>query len=133
MPGTESVYEINSFDAWSTEFVLAGLFEVSAAVRAWVRIDETVPLRISYLSGAIQRQYEPDFIVIDDAGVHWIVEGKRDSEMTSPIVTLHDAAAAWVNTVNGSDEVHETWAYLLASESVLSAPHGRPSSGQVYR
>jgi type III restriction enzyme len=90
-------------------------------VRAWVRIDETVPLRITYLAGAIQRQYEPDFIVIDDAGVHWIVEGKRDSEMTSPVVVAkRDAAAAWVKTVNGSDEVHETWAYLLASESVCS-------------
>ena len=133
----KSVYEINSFDAWSTEFVLAGLFEVSAAVRAWVRIDETVPLRISYLSGAIQRQYEPDFIVIDDAGVHWIVEGKRDSEMTSPVVVAkRDAAAAWVKTVNGSDEVHETWAYLLASESVCSAAgswEGLKSGGQVLR
>ena len=133
----KSVYEINSFDAWSTEFVLAGLFEVSAAVRAWVRIDETVPLRISYLSGAIQRQYEPDFIVIDDAGVHWIVEGKRDSEMTSPVVVAkRDAAAAWVKTVNGSDEVHETWAYLLASESVCSAAgswEALKSGGQVFR
>ena len=68
----KSVYEVNSFDAWSTEFVLGGLFETSKPVKAWIRIDETVPLRISYLSGAIQRQYEPDFIVIDDAGVHWI-------------------------------------------------------------
>ncbi|HRA46198.1 MAG TPA: hypothetical protein PKX29_13990, partial [Phycicoccus sp.] len=133
----KSVYEINSFDAWSTEFVLAGLFEVSGPVRAWVRIDETVPLRISYLSGAIQRQYEPDFIVIDDAGVHWIVEGKRDSEMTSPVVVAkRDAAAAWVKTVNGSDEVHETWAYLLASESVCSAAgswEALKSGGQVFR
>jgi len=133
----KSVYEINSFDAWSTEFVLAGLFETSGPVRAWVRIDETVPLRISYLSGAIQRQYEPDFIVIDDAGVHWIVEGKRDSEMTSPVVVAkRDAAAAWVKTVNGSDEVHETWAYLLASESVCSAAgswEAIKSGAQVFR
>ena len=35
--------------------------------------------------------------------------------MTSPVVIAkRDAAApAWVKTVNGSDEVHETWAYLL--------------------
>nr|HPJ19813.1 DEAD/DEAH box helicase family protein [Actinomycetota bacterium] len=72
----KSVYEVNTFDAFSTEFILADLFEKSGSVRAWVRIDETVPLRITYLAGAVQRQYEPDFIVIDDAGVHWIVEGK---------------------------------------------------------
>jgi protein gp37 len=107
----------------------------SPLVKAWVRIDETVPLRITYLAGAIQRQYEPDFIVIDDAGVHWIVEGKRDVEMASPVVIAkRDAAAAWVKTVNGSDEVHETWAYLLASESVCSAATSWEAlkSGQVF-
>jgi len=133
----KSVYEICAFDAWSTEFVLADLFEKPGPVSAWVRIDETVPLRITYLAGAVQRQYEPDFIVIDDAGVHWIVEGKRDSEMGSTVVVAkRDAAAAWVKTVNGSDEVHETWAYLLASESVCAAAsswEALKSGGQVFR
>lgn len=133
----KSVYEINAFDAYSTEFVLATLFEKSEPVKAWVRIDETVPLRITYLAGAVQRQYVPDFIVIDDAGVHWIVEGKRDTEMTSPIVIAKcDAAAAWVKTVNASDEVHETWAYLLASESVCAAAsawEAVKAGGQVFR
>lgn len=98
---------------------------------------ETVPLRITYLSGAVQRQYEADFIVIDADGVHWIVEGKRDSEMTSPIVIAkRDAAPAWVNTVNASDEVHKTWAYLLASESVCSAASSwtaMKSGAKVFR
>jgi type III restriction enzyme len=133
----KSVYEVNTFDAYSTEFVLAALFETSAPVRAWIRIDQTVPLRITYLAGAVQRQYEPDFVVIDDAGVHWIVEGKRDSEMTDPVVLAkRDAAVAWVNTVNASDEVHETWAYLLASESVCAAATSWDSvkaGGHVYR
>lgn len=133
----KSVYEVNTFDAYSTEFRLADLFEKSAPVKAWVRIDETVPLRITYLAGAVQRQYEPDFIVIDDAGVHWIVEGKRDVDMASPVVIAKRvAAAAWVKTVNGSDEVHETWAYLLASESVCSAAtswEALKSGSQVFR
>ena len=133
----KSVYEVNTFDAYSTEFVLAATFETSPSVRAWVRVDDTVPLRIAYLAGAIQRQYEPDFIVIDDVGVHWVVEGKRDSEMTSPIVIAkRDAATAWINTINGSAEVHETWAYLLASESVCSAAtswEALKSGGQVHR
>ena len=133
----KSVYEVNSFDAYSTEFVLGGLFEKSASVRAWVGIDETVPLRISYLAGAIQRQYEPGFIVIEEAGVHWIVEGKRDSEMTAPVViSKRDAAAAWVKTISASSEVHETWAYMLASEVVCAAAdswEGLKSGGQVFR
>jgi type III restriction enzyme len=57
--------------------------------------------------------------------------------MTSPmVIAKRDAAAAWVKTVNGSDEVHETWAYLLASESVCSAAgswDGLKSGGQVHR
>ncbi|MCM3487668.1 hypothetical protein, partial [Kocuria rosea] len=79
------VYEVNTFDAYSTEFSLATIFENPASrIRAWVRIDATVPLRITYLIGAVQRSYEPDFIVVDEHGVYWIVEGKSDRDMASP-------------------------------------------------
>jgi type III restriction enzyme len=117
-----SVYEANSFDAYSTEFRVAGLMDSSPGVKAWVRIDESVPLRITYLIGAIQREYEPDFIVIDDAGVHWILEGKSDVEMNSPVVEAkRDAAKAWVSTVNASANVAQKWGYILASESVIAS------------
>ena len=116
----KSVYEINTFDAYSTEFLLAGLFETSDAVKAWIRIDQSVPLRITYLVGAIQKTYEPDFIVVDAQGTYWIVEGKADGEMTSPVVLAkRDAAREWVNTVNASEVVAGKWGYLLASESVI--------------
>jgi type III restriction enzyme len=91
-------------------------------VKAWVRIDQSVPLRITYLMGAIQREYEPDFIVIDDQGVHWIVEGKSDVEMNSPVVVAkRDAAKAWVATVHASPNVAQKWGYILASESVIAS------------
>lgn len=119
---TRSVYEINAFDAYSTEFRLAELFETTAGIKTWVRIDESVPLRIKYLIGAIQREYEPDFIVIDDADTHWIVEGKRDDEMTSQVVLAkRDAAIEWVKAVNASTEVSQRWGYVLASEAVIAA------------
>jgi type III restriction enzyme len=38
--------------------------------------------------------------------------------------------------VNGSDEVHQTWAYLLASESVCAAAgswEGVLAGGQAFR
>jgi type III restriction enzyme len=117
-----SVYEVNCFDAYSTEFRLAALFDSSPGVKAWVRIDQSVPLRITYLMGAIQREYEPDFIVIDDQGVHWIVEGKSDVEMNSPVVVAkRDAAKAWVATVHASPNVAQKWGYILASESVIAS------------
>lgn len=116
----KAVYEINSFDAYSTEFLLASLFEKARGVDAWIRIDQTVPLRITYLAGAVQKSYEPDFIVIDTQGTYWIVEGKADGEMTSDVVLAkRDAARAWVNTVNASDVVHDKWGYLLTSETVI--------------
>ena len=119
---TKSVYEVNSFDAYSTEFRLAELFEKTTGIKTWVRIDELVPLRITYLMGAIQREYEPDFIVIDDADTHWIVEGKSDVEMNSPVVLAkRDAAIAWVKTVNASNDVSQRWGYMLARESVISS------------
>ncbi len=134
---TRSVYEINAFDAYSTEFRLAATFDASSGVKAWVRINETVPLRITYLLGAIQREYEPDFLVIDDQNTYWIVEGKANVEMTNPIVLAkRDAARAWVATVNASNTVHDKWAYLLASESVIanaSTWSALRSGGQQYQ
>jgi type III restriction enzyme len=119
---TRSVYDVNAFDAYSTEFRLAEMFEITHGIKTWVRIDESVPLRINYLIGAIQREYEPDFIVIDDADNHWIVEGKRDDEMASQVVLAkRDAAIAWVKTVNASTEVSQRWGYLLASEAVIAS------------
>ncbi len=134
---TRAVYEINAFDAYSTEFRMAALFDSSAGVKAWVRINQTVPLRINYLVGAIQREYEPDFLVIDDQNTYWIVEGKADSEMSNPIVLAkQEAARIWVATVNASDSVHDKWAYLLASESVTANAtswSALRSGGQQYQ
>jgi type III restriction enzyme len=118
----KSVYGVNAFDAYSTEFRLAQMFESSSNVKAWIRVDNTVPLRINYLTGAVQREYMPDFIVIDDQGTNWIVEGKADTEMSSPIVLAKaDAAKAWVTAVNSSAVVTEKWGYLISSESVIAA------------
>ena len=54
---------------------------VARWVKAWARVTNDVPLAISYSTGAATRTYIPDFIVIDNAGVHWVVEGKADGEI----------------------------------------------------
>ena len=119
---TRSVYDTATFDAYSTEFRLAVLFDNTDGIRAWVRIVESVPLQLPYLRGAVQHFYRPDFLVIDDAGTHWLVEGKADGDMTDPVVIAkRDAARAWVQTVNASDDVPARWGYLLASEVAIAA------------
>ncbi len=116
-----SIYAVASFDAYSTEFKMAELFEKSTGIKAWVRITRSVPLRMTYIMGAIQREYEPDFVVVDSENMYWIVEGKSNSAMSDPIVIAkRDAAVAWVNAVNASEDVHEKWGYILASESVVA-------------
>lgn len=116
-----SFYDVVRFDAYSTEFRLAELFDTATSVESWLRVDENVPLRIEYSTGAYLRQYEPDFIVIDSDNVHWIVEGKRDSEVTSTLVEAkRDAAREWLRAVNDDSAVADRWGYLLASESVVA-------------
>ncbi|ABL80603.1 MULTISPECIES: DEAD/DEAH box helicase family protein [unclassified Nocardioides] len=116
-----SFYDVVRFDAYSTEFRLAELFDASSGVESWLRVDEHVPLRIDYSMGAYGRQYEPDFVVIDDERVHWIIEGKRDSEVTSAVVEAkRDAAREWLRAVNEDSAVSDRWGYLLASESVVA-------------
>lgn len=117
-----SFYDVVRFDAYSTEFRLAELFDTASGVDSWLRVDESVPLRISYSMGAFGRQYEPDFVVIDEDRSHWIIEGKRDSEMASPVVEAkRDATREWLSAVNRDSAVSDKWGYLLASESVIAS------------
>lgn len=119
---SKSFYATAAFDAWSTEFRLAELFDSDAAVAAWSRIDGRVPLTIAYRSGNRLSQYRPDFLVIDTAKVIWVVEGKSDKDFAAEdVVAKRDAATAWVDLVNGSSDVHDRWAYLLAAEATIAA------------
>lgn len=120
---SRSFYDVARFDAYSTEFRLAELFDSTTGVSSWLRVDETVPLSIDYsMGGAVGHRYEPDFVVIDEYRTHWVVEGKRDSEMESLVVQAkRNAAREWVATVNSDDAVSDSWGYLLASESVVSS------------
>jgi type III restriction enzyme len=123
----KSFYDANSFDSYSAEFKLAEVLESaqSPEIKAWLRVNLDVPLYIPYKSGAITRNYIPDFIAIDAQSVYWIVEGKADNEMDDHTVLLkRDAAREWVNTVNASSDVHQRWAYLLVSESMIRNASG---------
>lgn len=116
----KSVYEVERFDSYSGEFVLAALLDKSDTVKAWLRITTTVPLQIEYTLGATTHMYHPDFIVADADKTLWVVEGKADSELDSPAVTAkRDAAREWVNVVNASPNVHARWAYMLAGETTI--------------
>ena len=116
----KSFYPVVSFDSYSAEFKLAEILETTTDVKAWARINNTVPLQIGYVIGAITRIYMPDFIVVTADDTRWIVEGKADSDMSDPVVLAkRDAACEWVDAVNASSDVHDRWGYLLVSETAV--------------
>ena len=119
---TKSVYPSETFDSWSAEFRLAALMDTSPDVKIWTRTATDVPLRIGYTKGAGSHAYVPDFIVITADGIHWVVEAKADNKMgTEEVAVKTEAAAEWVRIVDSDSTVTQTWAYLLASETVIGA------------
>ena len=122
---TKSFYPVVRFDSFSAEFKLAVLLENSDDVTAWTRVMPDLPLRIAYRTGAVSRYYVPDFIVIDTGGIHWVVEGKADSEMTDEVVIAKaDAAGEWVRAVNATPVIQPRWAYALCSETAVRSASG---------
>jgi len=118
---TRSIYPVATFDAFSTEFRLAELFERSGDVQAWLRVEDDVPLQIEYKQGSLSRQYRPDLVLVDTEGVYWLVEGKADRDLTTPeVLAKRDAAHAWVSSVNSANNISQKWGYVLASESVIA-------------
>lgn len=67
--------------------------------------------------------------MIDVESVHWIVEVKRDKEMTSADVQgKREATARRANHVSANAEVGGTWRYLLVADSDVTMARGSSSS-----
>lgn len=116
-----AIFDAVGFETYPTQFVLAHLFDTSPGIVAWARVTAAVPLAITYRRGAVRHTYRPGFLVVDDSGTCWVVEGKADADLTGPVVIAErDAAHRWVDTVNASPQVHVRWGYLLAGETAIS-------------
>jgi len=71
------------------------------------------------------QQYNPDFIVIETNGTHWVVEVKMDKEMSSEDVQgKREAAMRWANHVSADEAVGTTWRYLLVPEADVRTAKG---------
>jgi type III restriction enzyme len=108
------------FDS-STERTLANVLDDEDDITVWARL-QTGDLPILWTGG---REYYPDFIAIDHAEVHWVVEAKMDKEMSSADVQgKSEAARRWANYVNADPAVDVTWRYLLLSETDVETARG---------
>ena len=115
----KSLYAQDWFDS-STERDVANLLEDEAEITLWVRL-QIGDLPILW-TGACE--YNPDFIAIDRAGAHWLIEVKMDKELASADVRGKRAAARrWANYVSAALD-DTTWSYLLVSESDVKTARG---------
>jgi type III restriction enzyme len=109
------------FDS-STERDLANVLEDEDAITLWVRL-QIGDLPILWTGAG--REYNPDFIAVDRAEVHWVIEVKMDKEMAnSDVQGKRDAARRWANHVSADEKVGAVWRYMLLSESDIAMTHG---------
>jgi len=115
-----SMYEQVWFDS-STERELANALDSEEAISFWVRL-HTKDLPILWQT---VRDYNPDFIAVETAGEHWVIEVKADKDMTSDAVQgKREAALRWANHVTDSAETDVVRRYLLVSETDIEEARG---------
>jgi len=115
-----SIYAQVWFDS-RTERDLANVLDAESSISFWVRL-HTGDLPILWQTG---RDYNPDFIAVETAGDHWVVEVKADRDMGTDVVQgKREAALRWSNHVSDSSEVDVAWRYLLLSETDIREARG---------
>lgn len=91
-------------------------------VTCWVRLHIG---ELPILWNSAGQEYNPDLIVIEKEGTHWVVEVKMDKEMTSAdVLGKREAARRWANYVTADERVIVRWQYLLVSESDVATAKG---------
>lgn len=123
-PWDRSLVPYARFDSRTGEFDLAHLLDTSAGVRWWLRLYVADG---AYVATETDGKYYPDFIVIDDRGVHWLVEAKSDSAAEDDAKVARKAVAAneWAAAVRDA-RVYGEWRYLLVTESQIAAASSWP-------
>lgn len=114
-----SVTDSARFDSLAGEFAFAQRIDASDSVAWWLRLYLDDPVWIG-LDGS--SRYFPDFIVVDKAAVHWLVEVKSDSAAANDSSVAVKAAAAreWAQAVRESKMFGE-WRYLLVTEAEIKS------------
>jgi type III restriction enzyme len=108
-----SVYRLNWFDS-APERDVANIVDHASTVQCWLRL-LTGDMPIVWENDS---NYNPDLIVIEEDGTHWVVEVKRDKDVASDEVQAkRQAAKRWANKINALGQVAGTWRYLLVSET----------------
>ena len=118
---TRSLFGVEWFDS-APERTVANMVDSDDNVACWVRLHIG---ELPILWSSAGQQYNPDLIVIENDGTHWVVEVKMDKEMASADVQgKREAAMRWANHVSADATVGAAWRYLLVSESDVDTARG---------
>ena len=111
----KSLFEAESFDSYTGEYLLAKLLNTSPHIRWWHRLH---PEDRAFIFYNPKDRYFPDFVALDDHGTYWIIEGKdargRENER---VQAKRKAAEGTVHRLLGTPGFEDrSWGYLIAYE-----------------
>jgi len=111
----KSLFETESFDSYTGEYLLAKLLNTSANIEWWHRLHSHDNAFIYYNA---KDRYFPDFVAMDKDGVFWIIEGKNEAgKNDSRVQEKKRAAEAVVTRLLGQPDFKgQKWGYLIAYE-----------------
>ncbi|MGQ4494262.1 DEAD/DEAH box helicase [Dermabacteraceae bacterium P13095] len=111
----KGIFEVESFDSYSGEYLLAKLLNTSPSIRWWLRLHPQMGASIQY---NLAQNYYPDFVAQDTGGVYWIIEGKSVRGRTdSEVQAKRERAEELVRKLIAHDSyADQRWGYLIAYE-----------------
>lgn len=119
----KSLYQAESFDSYSGEYVLAKMLDTSPHIVWWHRLHRQYGAYIYYTS---KDKYFPDFVALDDNGVHWIIEGKDKRGRDDAIVQKKREKAEMLVRILAANKkyIGQKWGYLIAYEDDIEQADG---------
>lgn len=117
----KSLFGQDWFDS-SPERDVAVVLDNASEISYWVRLQRG-DLEIAWEGG----RYNPDFVAVETAGTHWLVEVKSDKGAADSDEVRRKRAAAqrWANHVNASPKLNGVrWRYLLVRETDIAQAKG---------
>lgn len=111
----KSLFAEEYFDSYSGEYELAKLLNTSPHIVWWHRLH---PHDGAFIYYNAKDRYFPDFVALDDMGIHWIIEGKdKRGRDNIQVQAKRKAAETLVRKLVTEDEyADQKWGYLIAYE-----------------
>ena len=117
----KSLYTYDSFQS-GIELKFAVLIDKSKKIKKWIRLLITDNIYLNYWYNGYRRYY-PDFIVIDNNEIHYLVETKSEEDRDNEVVRRKaEAANKWIEKLNSKQT--KKWTYWFITEEDIDKSGG---------